>query len=286
MSKCLRVIEFVPPAVEALAVDLGYLDETVEIVRTRSSTEQRERVMSDDCDVALTAIDNLIAWDADGDDLRLVAQVERTTVLDLIATPDIESISQLRGQTLAVDAPDNGFAIVLRKILADAGLSATDYLLASAGGIAQRFAAVSEGRAAAALLGPPWSYEGLAAGLVRLTSVHEALPDLPGIGVAIRLSRLDELDAALTQYLTALARATEWLASAPRLDALTRLTGAGFDRRGAADLLAVAPAGLAPVAEGLELLYEMRRELDLLPTDAPSAEAIVVSRAIPHLGLA
>jgi hypothetical protein len=54
-------------------LDLGYLDEGVEFVGTRSSTEQRERVLSDDCDVALTAIDNLIARDADGDDLRLVA---------------------------------------------------------------------------------------------------------------------------------------------------------------------------------------------------------------------
>ena len=154
MSERIRVIEFVPAAVQALAADLGYLDEGVEFVRTRSSTEQRERVMSDDCDVALTAIDNLIAWDADGDDLRLVAQVERTTVLDLIAAPEIHSIAQLRGQALAVDAPDNGFAIVLRKVLADQGLSDGDYRLSSEGGIAQRFAALVEGRAAAGLLGP------------------------------------------------------------------------------------------------------------------------------------
>jgi ABC-type nitrate/sulfonate/bicarbonate transport system substrate-binding protein len=281
MSERLRVIEFVPAAVQALAADLGYLDEGVEFVRTRSSTEQRERVMSDDCDVALTAIDNLIAWDADGDELRLVAQVERTTVLDLIAAPEIHSIAQLRGQALAVDAPDNGFAIVLRKVLADQGLSDGDYRLSSEGGIAQRFAALVDGRAAAGLLGPPWSYQAIEAGLVKLAGVHEALPALPGIGVAVRQARLEELDAPVTRYLAALGRAITWLASASREEALARLAAAGFEGRGAEDLLAVAPTTLAPSPEGLELLFDMRRELGLLPDGAPSAATLLAGLAIP-----
>src|SRR6476620_5684605 len=116
-----RVIEFVPPAVEAIALQLGVFDEAFEldIVRTRSSSEQRDRLLSDDCDAGLTAIDNLIRWNADGADLRLVAQVERTTVLDLVAAPEIAAISDLRGATLAVDAVDSGFAIVLQMILID-----------------------------------------------------------------------------------------------------------------------------------------------------------------------
>lgn len=116
----LRINEFVAPGLQALAHGLGYFEAAgldLEVERTRSATDQRRRVMSNECDAALTAIDNLIAWDAEGDDLRLVAQVERTTVLDLVARPDVGSVAELRGSTLAVDAVDSGFAIVLRWIL-------------------------------------------------------------------------------------------------------------------------------------------------------------------------
>jgi ABC-type nitrate/sulfonate/bicarbonate transport system substrate-binding protein len=285
MAERLRVIEFVPAAVQALAADLGYLDDSVEFMRTRSSTEQRERVMSDECDAAPTAIDNLIAWDADGDDLRLVAQIERATVLDLIAAPEVQSIAELRGRALAVDAPDNGFAIVLRKVLADHGLSDSDYRLSSEGGIAQRFAALVEGRAAAGLLGPPWSYQALEAGLIKLAGVHEVLPSLPGIGVAVRQSRLEELHAPVTRYLVALGRAISWLASASREEALGRLASAGFEGRGAEDLLAVAPTTLAPSRAGLELLFDMRRELGLLPDGGPSPATLLADLAIPPVAV-
>jgi ABC-type nitrate/sulfonate/bicarbonate transport system substrate-binding protein len=286
MAERLRVIEFVPAAIQTLAANLGYLDEAIEFVRTRSSMEQRELVMSDECDAAPTAIDNLIAWNADGDDLRLVAQIERTTVLDLIAAPEFHSIADLRGETLAVDAPDNGFAIVLRKVLADHGLSDGDYRLSSEGGIAQRFAGLVEGRAAAGLLGPPWSYQAREAGLVKLAGVHEVLPTLPGIGVAVRQSRLEELDAPVTRYLTALGRAISWLATASHEEALARLAAAGFEGRGAEDLLDVAPTTLAPSRQGLELLFDMRRELGLLPDGSPSPATLLASLAIPPVAVA
>src|SRR5947207_2228619 len=176
----LRVIEFVPPAIEAIAMHLGLFDDALEldVVRTTSSIEQRDRMLFDNCDAGLTAIDNLIKWNAQGADLRLVAQVERTTVLDLVAAPGIAAISDLRGATLAVDAVDSGFAIVLQKILIDHGVPADDYELLSAGGINERCDALVSGQATAGLLGPPWSTRAIESGLVRLTTAEDALPAL------------------------------------------------------------------------------------------------------------
>ncbi len=289
MSEELRLIEFVPPAVEAIAAELGYIDETglaLTIMRTRSALEQRERVMSGDCDVALTAIDNLIAWNAGGDDLRLLAQVERTTVLDLIAQPDVGSVMDLAGRALAVDSVDSGFSIVLRKLLADNGLGEHDYRLLGAGGIQQRFEAIHDGRAAAGLLGPPWSYDALEAGLTRLMTAHHALPSLPGIGLAVRASRLDELRRPIDAYLTALRRAIRWIGESDREQVLAVLIGAGFDSRGAADLLAVCPADLVPSREGVALLFRMRRELGLLPDKAPKLEDVFAPDALSTADLA
>jgi ABC-type nitrate/sulfonate/bicarbonate transport system substrate-binding protein len=274
----LRVIEFVAPGVEAIAQRRGlYAEHGVEIetVRTRSSTEQRERMQSGDCDVALTAIDNLIAWNAAGDDLVLVGQVERTTVLDLVAAA--ERIEDLRGTTLAVDAVDTGFAIVLRKILRDHGLGANDYELLAAGGIQQRCDAITGGQASGGLLGPPWSDQALAQGLRRLTTVEAALPDFPGIGVAVRSARLAELRDPLKRYLAALADAAAWAGAAPRDEAVALLVDAGFPPAGAGALLDVVPADVSVALDGVDLLYAMRRELDALPAGAPEATALVVT---------
>jgi ABC-type nitrate/sulfonate/bicarbonate transport system substrate-binding protein len=270
----LRVIEFVPPAVEAIALHLGLFDNALalDVVRTRSSIEQRDRMFSDDCDVGLTAIDNLIKWNAQGADLRLVAQVERTTVLDLVAAPGIASVSDLRGATLAVDAVDSGFAIVLRKILLDHGVPAGEYELLSAGGINERCDALVSGRATAGLLGPPWSTRAIESGLIRLTTAEDALPALPGIGVVVRASRHAEVADRLQPYLEGLDAAVRWVAETDRAAAIEVLVAAGFDEQGAAALLDVVPRSLEPSVEGVELLYAMRRELGLLPQGAPVAE--------------
>ncbi|MFL5847057.1 MAG: ABC transporter substrate-binding protein [Solirubrobacteraceae bacterium] len=267
----LRVIEFVPPAVEAIAQHLGKFDAgalDLEIVRTRSSIEQHERMLSDDCDVALTAIDNLIKWNAQGADLRLFAQVERTTVLDLVAAADIATVADLRGATLAVDAVDSGFAIVLRKILADHGVKAGEYELLSAGGINERCEALVSGQATGGLLGPPWSTKAIESGLTRLTTVEEALPAFPGIVVAVRESRHAEIAKELEQYIAGLDAAVRWVAGEERSAAIDVLEAAGFDPHGAAALLDVVPGDLEPSAEGLDLIYAMRRELGMLPEGA------------------
>jgi ABC-type nitrate/sulfonate/bicarbonate transport system substrate-binding protein len=270
----LRVIEFVPPGVEAIARELALFDDDVlelDIVRTRSSTEQRDRMLSDDCDVALTAIDNLIEWNANGGDLRLVAQVERTTVLDFVADPGIRAISELGGATLAVDAVDSGFAIVLRKVLADHGVGPGDYELLSAGGINERCDAILSGRAAGGLLGPPWSTRAIDKGLARLTTIEAALPAFPGIGVVVRASRRSTIGDALSAYLDGLDAAVQWVAAHNRAAAIDVLVAAGFDAQGAAALIDVVPQDLEPSIEGVDLLYAMRRELGLLPGGAPDA---------------
>ena len=276
----LRINEFVAPGLQALAHGLGYFEAQgldLEVERTRSATEQRHRVMSNDCDAALTAIDNLIAWDAAGDDLRLIAQVERTTVLDLVASRDVDSVAELRGSTLAVDAVDSGFAIVLRWILATHGIRQGEYRLQPEGGVKERLAALTARRASAGLLGPPWSHQALDAGLHRLTTVETALPTFPGIGLAVRASRLTELEAALTGYIEALERAADWVPTADRVEAIRLLTMAGFDERGAAQLLDVCPVTLVPSRHGLELVFTMRRELGMLPGRAPRPEVLLES---------
>jgi ABC-type nitrate/sulfonate/bicarbonate transport system substrate-binding protein len=274
----LRVIEFVPAGLSVIAESLGLFAEAgveIDSVRARSSTEQRARLMDDSCDVGLTAIDNLIAWDADGDDLAVVGQVERTTVLELYSSPDVTSIEDLRGRELAVDATTTGFAIVLRHVLARHGLTERDYELLPAGGIRERMDAVVEGRAAAGLLGPPFNQMAAERGCHLLATVESEFPALPGIGVVVRISRAPELARPVAAYLQALAGAAAWATDEREEQAVAMLQDAGFDPVGARQLFAIRARDVAPSRDGVELLFDMRRRLGMLPEKAPTIDALL-----------
>jgi ABC-type nitrate/sulfonate/bicarbonate transport system substrate-binding protein len=275
----LQIIEFVPPAAEAIARGLGYFDDesvTVETARTRSAPEQRDRLLGGEFDAGLTAIDNLIAWNADGADFVLVGQLERTTVLDLIARSGIGLFAELDGARFAVDSPVTGFSIVLRAMFAKHAIDIADEQLVAAGAIGERLQAIRDGEADAGLLGPPWSQEAVADGLVRLGTVEAEFPDFPGICLAVRRSEIERLRPVLISYLRACAKAAAW-ASEPsnREAAVTLLTQAGFPEQGAEAVLDVVPASIAPVMDGVRLLYEMRRQLGRLPASAPIPDELV-----------
>jgi ABC-type nitrate/sulfonate/bicarbonate transport system substrate-binding protein len=275
----LEIIEFVPPAAEALAGALGYFDEaslTVQTTRTRSAPEQRNRLLAGEFDAGLTAIDNLIAWNADGADLMLVAQVERTTVLDLVARAGTRSFDELAGARFAVDSPVTGFSIVLRAMFAKHGIHIGDDQLVAAGAIAERLEAIRSGRADAALLGPPWSQEAVASGMVRLATVESEFPNFPGIGLAVRRTRIGLVRSALSAYLRACSKAAAWARDPTHRDeALALLVDAGFPPQGAGAILDVVPPSLTPVMDGVRLLYNMRRQLRRLPMSAPDVEELV-----------
>ena len=124
----LRQSHFVPPVSYLLAAELGFL-RGVEVLPTRtpSSAEQLRALLAGEQDMVVTAIDNLFEWTRAGADVRLVAQVEQTTQLGIHAGGDVESLADLAGCRFAVDAPDNGFALIAKHLLRDAGVE-VDYV--------------------------------------------------------------------------------------------------------------------------------------------------------------
>jgi ABC-type nitrate/sulfonate/bicarbonate transport system substrate-binding protein len=279
MTQTLRIIEFVPPAAEALAAGLGYFDVEgvrVETTRTRSAPEQRDRLLAGEFDAGVTAIDNLIAWNADGAELVLVAQLERTTVLDLITRPGVTSFADLDGARFAVDSPVTGFSIVLRALFAKHGVHLADEQLVAAGAIPERLEAIRSGHADAGLLAPPWSQQATAEGLVQLATVESEYPDFPGIGVAVRRAELARLRPALRAYLRACAKAVAWVNDGThRGAAIGLLAEAGFPAEGAEAILDVVPESIAPARAGVSLLYDIREQLGRLPASAPTIDELL-----------
>ena len=258
----LRQSHFVPPVSYLLAAELGFLRD-VEVVPTRtpSSAEQLRALLAGEQDMVVTAIDNLFEWTRAGADVRLVAQVEQTTQLGIHAGGDVESLADLAGCRFAVDAPDNGFALIAKHLLRDAGVE-VDYVVV--GGVRERLDALLGGQVDATLLGPPFDKLAEKAGMRRVVDVNALLPELPGQGLVVRAELL--ASAELERYLGALVRGVAAGESMTDAEGIELLERCGYQAAATAAWGARART-LAVDQRGLGLLTGIRRSLGMLPPD-------------------
>ena len=258
----LRQSHFVPPVSYLLAAELGFLRD-VEVVPTRtpSSAEQLRALLAGEQDMVVTAIDNQFEWTRAGADVRLVAQVEQTTQLGIHAGGDVESLADLAGCRFAVDAPDNGFALIAKHLLRDAGVE-VDYVVV--GGVRERLDALLGGQVDVTLLGPPFDKLAEKAGMRRVVDVNALLPELPGQGLVVRAELL--ASAELERYLGALVRGVAAGESMTDAEGIELLERCGYQAAATAAWGARART-LAVDQRGLGLLTGIRRSLGMLPPD-------------------
>jgi len=235
MSHSLNVMWFVPQPLAMLAAQAPGAT-GIRASRTTSSDVQFAALAAGESDVVVTAMDNVIGWNRrpGPKDFRVVAQVERTTSLALFAAPGRSKMTDLRGASLLVDAPDNGFVIALRAMLREAGIDEQGCRFVPAGGVMERYAALLAGGGDATLLGPPFTNQAAEAGLTQIASVQETWPAFPGQGIVMR------------KACAARERVGAWLRE---LDQARRQLG---------DL-----SSLRPPAEGIAVLTAHRRLLGL-----------------------
>lgn len=279
----LRVMWFVPPTVAVLAENWGLTPAgTLQACRSRSSDEQFERFQAGAIDAAVTAMDNIMEWNrrVGLQVFRIVAQIERTTPLSLMARARHTRLQDLRDASILVDAPDNGFVVALRHMLAEAGLESGSYRLVPSGGVKERFDTLAGGHGDATLLGPPFDAMAMQAGLVQLARVQDHHPDFPGQGLVVRASTSEPLRPALMQWLAALTRTCQ-SARSNQDDARNMLTAAGCPANAVQAMLAAVPDSLLPVRRGVDLLIRQRREVGL-PCGDNSYESLVDASMLPR----
>lgn len=281
----LNVIWFVPPAIHSLAQAHTLLNAGGVEVRgtpTTSSDQQFESLLDGSQDAAVTSIDNVILWNrrGRGDDFRVIAQVERTTSISLMARPGFGTIASLAGRRLLVDSAENGFVIALRMLLHKAGVAFGDCTVLPAGGVRERYTALLDGEGDATLLGPPFAGMALDAGMLCLAHADEAFPGFPGQGIVVRTSALERHGAEIAKWLEALEDARAQAVASPQL-AIAGLAAHGTPAPLAARLVDAVGPSLVPVRAGIGLLVAQRRELGL-----PGAEAgyddIVDTQPLAH----
>lgn len=250
---------FVQPALAALAANRGD-GPAVDGLAAGSSDEQFDSLAAGTVDVAVTAMDNVFGWNRQRSANRfgIIAQIEATTRISLVARAGIASLSDLAGQPLLVDSATNGFVTVLRAMLMDAGVAIADSQLVPVGGVASRFDRLVAGQGAATLLGPPFTQRAIAAGLVERANVDVCYPGFPGQGIVIDRNLESSRRVAVEAWLRSLEAA---LGEANGADAKMRL--ADIYGPAADTMRATLPRCLTPDPAGIALLIGQRSRLGL-----------------------
>jgi ABC-type nitrate/sulfonate/bicarbonate transport system substrate-binding protein len=249
----------------------------VETTQTLSSDQLGQGLADGTWDVGIAVMDNVIAWNGERRaGLRILAQLERTTVMSFFAVPECQTLADVAQRTIAVDSTTNGFVLVLYRALARAGIDWRGCRYEAVGGVKHRFDALAAGRAVATILVPPFDAMARARGFAELWRGGDVAPAYPGVIVCARGAWVTQQTATAEGYLRALIAANRWASDvANRAEATRALVAAGYSDAAAERLVRERVPDLVPSVAGWDEVVQLRRECGLLPEPAPTAEAVI-----------
>jgi len=185
---------------------------------TPNSVEMVRNLYADRFDLAMTSIDNVVAYDEEQGEAGLVSNPDFVALfgiddamLSLVAAPEIKSIADLKGKIVSVDAMTTGFAFVLRDMLAKAGLSESEVVFSKVGGGAQRLQALLRGEQAATLLNAPLDSMAQLKGFVRLATARSIVGPLQGGVGMTRRETAARLASELEAFIRGFHESIHWL---------------------------------------------------------------------------
>ncbi|HVF63104.1 MAG TPA: ABC transporter substrate-binding protein [Casimicrobiaceae bacterium] len=190
----------------------------VEVTHTPGSVYQLSGLIEQRFDLAITLIDNVIAYRSGqgeaplvGRDLCAFMAADTRVLPTLVTQPGIRRYADLRGRTLSVDALTTGYAFVLLAMLEHGGLTPADYQLERVGGAEERYRAMQAGRHAGCLLNSPFERLLEAQGFTLLDHAADALGRYQGQVLAGRRQWAEANAQATTGFIRAFLIAVKWL---------------------------------------------------------------------------
>ncbi len=139
--------------------------------------------------------------------------------------PYVNSVADLRGRIVIVDAPNTAYALQLKKVLLMNGLKeAADYKVQPLGATFLRLRALRENRDyAASTLNPPFSLDAAAAGMKSLGRMVDLIGPYQGTGAFVLRDWAKANADTLERYIAALIEATRWSVAPANRDAAAKL---------------------------------------------------------------
>jgi ABC-type nitrate/sulfonate/bicarbonate transport system substrate-binding protein len=188
-------------------------DIAIELIYTPNSQVQRDRLAKNECQIIHSAADNAVA-------MVELAKLDAVIVTGgdngfnrIIVQREIQSLADLRGKTVVVDAPNTAYALLLYKALKDAGLNKGDYSVNAAGGTTQRVEAMLKDKehAAAAVINVPFNFPLLAAGMKDVGSATKAIGPYQAGSVVVMREWAKANTDTLVRYLRGIIDGRRWV---------------------------------------------------------------------------
>jgi ABC-type nitrate/sulfonate/bicarbonate transport system substrate-binding protein len=234
-----RVITFrgAPFSPVMVGVEKGFYQRAgldVSITFTPNSVFQMTNFAAGKFDVALTLIDNVIAYVEGQGEVKLDRPADMAAIFGLttnefsiVTVPEVKTIADLKGRELSVDALTTGNSYAMMELLRRLGLPPGDYKLVSVGGADLRATALEEKKQAGTNLGPGTdSQRLLTRGFNRIGSSRETIGTLEGLVGAVNRPWAAANEARTVAFVRATAQSVEWL-----LDPANRVEAAAILRK-------------------------------------------------------
>src|SRR5437588_3922965 len=190
----------------------GKRDLAVDLKFTPNSDELRNGLAEGRYQIAHSAIDNGFA-------MKDKANVDIAVVLGgddsfnrLIVQPEIKSLADIKGKTVAVDAVNTAYAFQLYEMLRQKGLNKGDYEVKPVGGTGQRLEAMTKDKTyAAGMMNPPFSTRAEKAGLKVVGTVADAIGAYQGSAAFVLRAWGAANTDALLKYTQAYIEGMRWM---------------------------------------------------------------------------
>jgi len=190
---------------------------SVQISWTPSSAYLVSSLLEDRFEIALAAIDNLIAYQEGQGEAKIADNPDLFAFLgndsgfaSVVAAPAIRKFSDLKGKTVSVDAMTTGYAFVVRELLARNGVTEADVTYVRAGGTSNRYRELLAGKHDATLLRTPFELLLRERGFNELATA-DALGAYQGTVAIARRGWAARHEKELLGFIRAYRAAIDWL---------------------------------------------------------------------------
>jgi ABC-type nitrate/sulfonate/bicarbonate transport system substrate-binding protein len=204
-----------------VAQDKGFFQSNgirVTLQTTQNSVEQMTGLAEEKFDIAITAVDNIVAYVEGQGEAAIGPQPEfiafmgsDSGFLNLVVTPEIKTFGDLKGRTLSVDARTTGYAFVLFEILARNGLKEGDYSIEKVGGTAKRWIALRDRKQSGTLLSTPFNLLAQEQHFNELAKAIKVIGSYQGNVAATRRSWATQNRSKVIAFIRSYAQAIDWL---------------------------------------------------------------------------
>ncbi|HET7669970.1 MAG TPA: ABC transporter substrate-binding protein [Burkholderiales bacterium] len=191
----------------------------VVVTPTPSSTFQMQGFAEGRFDIAMTAIDNVVAYQEGQGEAKIPANPDMfvfmggdSGFLSLVGGKGVNSIGELKGKKISVDAMTTGYAFVLRELLARNNIAENQVTFERAGGGLQRYQELLKGSHAGTMLIAPFDLLAMNQGHARLARADEHLGAYQGVVGAARRSWARDNEQALVGFIRAYHAGVQYVA--------------------------------------------------------------------------